>query len=399
MKMSIRSLAKDEKGQALILALILLAVGGLILAPLLAYMRTGLTAGGVCEVKMDELYAADAGVEDAVLKIQNNVDEVQYLYCGSGNHSWSYPEPCDPPFEVNGKNVAVTITWVNNVTNGATYEIISRATTSNNSGTTIKSYIDAEFVVRNLLDNAITSQGNIDLGSNSIVNGNVQYGGSLTGGGTVSGIQIPEAYANWPSANNLSNYYLANVTGAPDPGSSIDIKDTKIIGRCYGHGDLTIDNSGDPATLTLQGTVYIDGNLAFNESGSHNYTINLNGQTIFATGKITFPSVGQGKTPHVSVTGSGCIIAIGYIDFWPSISGSSTDFVFVMSIGGYVDFKPSGNFYGSLAGDVKVDLQPKCTTTWTPWQGRGINFPIEDYSYQTGIVGTATIRTWEVSPL
>jgi hypothetical protein len=108
------------------------------------------------------------------------------------------------------------------------------------------------------------------------------------------------------------------------------------------------------------------------------------------TGNITFPA------HEVSISGSGCIIAIGDIDFQPVMQGSSTDFVFVMSIDGKVWFKPQGDFSGSLAGDANVDLQPGCTMTWTPWQGRGLNLP--DFAYQSDAVSEVAIRTWEVNP-
>jgi hypothetical protein len=387
MKIAMKSLTRDEKGQTLILALILLIVGGLIIAPLLAYMNTGLLAGGVYERKTAELYAADAGVEDAVLKIQYQVPKVQGLFCGSSNHTYPYNIA-----DVNGKSVAVTITWVNNVTDGATYQIISRAT-ADSSGTTIKSYVDAEFAVMNLFDNAITSQGNIDLGSNSIVNGSVQYGGSLSGGGTVNGTQTPEAYANWPNCTALSSYYLGQVnTTNPGP-NNINVDGmTVTLEPSYINGDLSVDGKNN-GVLKPTGTVYVNGSVTFNQSGNNGYTLNLSGQTIFATGSISFPS------NHVSVAGSGCIIACGDVKFQPGMSSSPNDFVFVMSVSGKVTFSPSGTFYGSLAGDVKVDLQPNCKMNWTSWQGRGINFPIEQYSYNPGVVQTVTIRTWEVSPL
>ncbi len=63
---------RDEKGQALILVLILLLIGSLIIAPHLGYMATGLKAGRVHEERMLELYAADAGVEDALYQIMND---------------------------------------------------------------------------------------------------------------------------------------------------------------------------------------------------------------------------------------------------------------------------------------------------------------------------------------
>ena len=60
---------KGESGQAFILVLIFLLVGSLMLPPLLSFMTTGLKASELYERKMDEVYAADAGVEDAIYKI------------------------------------------------------------------------------------------------------------------------------------------------------------------------------------------------------------------------------------------------------------------------------------------------------------------------------------------
>ena len=65
MKTIMKRLVRDEKGAALVLVLILLLISGLIIGPLLSYMGTGLITGGVYETRTDELYAADAGVEDA----------------------------------------------------------------------------------------------------------------------------------------------------------------------------------------------------------------------------------------------------------------------------------------------------------------------------------------------
>jgi hypothetical protein len=77
MKIAVKRLIRGERGQALILVLILLLVGGLVIAPLLDFMGTGLKVGkGVYENKMYETYAADAGVEHALslLKYDDLVD-------------------------------------------------------------------------------------------------------------------------------------------------------------------------------------------------------------------------------------------------------------------------------------------------------------------------------------
>ena len=395
----------------LALVLVLLVVGGLILAPLLGLMSTGLMAGQVYEKKTDELYAADAGVEDAMWRIKNGtipsgswVDDAR-----SGWQVYGYPKP----LTVGNKTVRVVVyrkDWDWTCGENFTYQILSTAVTDDGGGTaairsstTIESYVDAKIVVRNLLDNAITSQGTIDLGNpQTIVDGDIQWDGSpLEGQGEVSGNRTPERYEIWPDSTVLSNYYKAKAQpeNATDPGESIHINqlNPKTIGPSYRHGDLDIYNQGGPQTLTLQGTVYVEGDLKFHEPGNAAaYTIDLGNHTIFVTGHIEFPPAG-GQS-NVDIKGSGCIIAIGYIDFWPSISGSSTDFVFVMSIGSYVDFKPNGDFYGSLAGDLRVDLGSGCHITWTPWEGSGIDFPVNDYAYASQIVETLTIRTWEINP-
>ena len=70
----LKDLVKKERGQAFILALIMLLVGGLIIAPLMGFMATGLIAGQAIEEKVNEVYAADAGIEDAIWKIINSND-------------------------------------------------------------------------------------------------------------------------------------------------------------------------------------------------------------------------------------------------------------------------------------------------------------------------------------
>jgi hypothetical protein len=407
MKTIMKGSIRDQKGAAVLsLVLILLVVGGLILTPLLGLMSTGLMAGQVYEKKTDELYAADAGVEDAIWRIGNESIPRGSWVTSDDRPDWDvyhYPKP----LTVNGKGVDVVVyrkDWDYTCGENLTYQIISTAVTDDDgstaalhSSTAVASYVDAKIVVRNLLDNAITSQGDISLGPNSIVGGDVQFGGNLTGAGSVNGTETPEKYAIWPDGGDLSDYYLGNVTGAPDPGDSYDVSgQTKTEGPWYRNGDLKIDNTvNNPGRLILGGTVYVAGNLDFQQPGGKDYTIDLNGKTIFATGRITFPEAKD----KVYITGSGCIIAMGRIDFWPSISSESTDdFVFVLSTGSYIDFKPNGDFCGSLAGDVRVDLASKCHMTWTEWRRSGIDFPVADYAYASQIVKSLTIRTWEINP-
>jgi hypothetical protein len=56
----------DEKGQALVWVLIMLALAGLIIAPLLGFMGSGVKISQAHKEEMLRLYAADAGVEYAL---------------------------------------------------------------------------------------------------------------------------------------------------------------------------------------------------------------------------------------------------------------------------------------------------------------------------------------------
>ena len=107
MKIVVKRSRRGEKGQAMVLVLILLVVGGLVIAPLLDFMGTGLKVGEeVYENKMYEIYAADAGVEDGLCQIKyDGMDDFdgynEYDY--SSNWTYSLNE------SVNGYNVDVTI--------------------------------------------------------------------------------------------------------------------------------------------------------------------------------------------------------------------------------------------------------------------------------------------------
>ncbi|MEA1872661.1 MAG: hypothetical protein U9M91_04645, partial [Chloroflexota bacterium] len=281
MKTIVKQLIRDEKGASLVMVLILLLIGGLIIGPLLSYMGTGLITGEVYERRTAELYAADAGVEDAIWKIQRGEVPV----CSS-DPSRSYNIT-----DVNGKRVEYTIEYVG----AATYKITSVAVTADGgntaaiTGTAIESYVSAlSMNFSALLDHAIVSYDTIEVKPGNVVNGDVWLPDEDDLSIKPSSIE-PEAVINgevkdeddmtitWPTAEQLSGYYLDDVEGAPDPGDSIDIKYTDTIGPCYREGSLAVDNTGDEATLVLEGTVYVTGDLAFQQSGSHNYTINLNG--------------------------------------------------------------------------------------------------------------------------
>lgn len=392
MKAIMKTVTKGQDGNVLILVLVLLVVGGLILAPLLGLMGTGVLAGEVYENKTDELYAADAGVEDAIWKIKDNE-----LDC----YPYQYPEP----LVVNNKNVSVTISRQDldpTCAQELRYHIISTATSEHGSSTTIDAQMSVSYMdLSALLDNAIVSDNTITLKGDTVVNGDVwlpdendlSMDAHVTLNGTVK--DQDDMSLVWPTAEQFSSYYMEDVEGAYDPGSFIDIKDLypKTIGPWYREGSLGVDNTGDPDTLVLEDTIYVAGNLEFIQPGaSHNYTIDLNGHTIFVEGDFTLAST------SIGIVGSGCIIAVGDVNFQPNIVGEGDDFVLVMSITGETFVHPSGDFTGCIVGDAHVQLQPGSTISWISPEGKGLDVPlgVGDDDRLPPVTGLG-IESWEIS--
>jgi hypothetical protein len=88
----IRSVKDEQRGYVYILALIFMVIGALMIPPLLDFMGTGVWSGPIFEQKTDELYACDAGVDDAIWQIKyENLSTIfptydEYDY----SNTWSY---------------------------------------------------------------------------------------------------------------------------------------------------------------------------------------------------------------------------------------------------------------------------------------------------------------------
>ena len=417
MKIVVRRLIRDEKGQVLVLALILALVGGLIVAPLLAYMGTGLITGEVYERRTDELYAADAGVEDAVWKIQHQVTEVRELSCGGGGKSWSYNAS-----DVNGKSVHVTITSVN-VADNVTYSYrVESTATGDGSGTEIEAYVASlHGNFSGVMDHIITIGDDLtDKQLDDLLNdlkkvglycregceeecedgcGEVYDYDNIPGGCEGCGVVYNYPDEGWPPADVLAQYYWLDVAGeTPYDSDTLDLNGfDEERGPFYRDGELEITNSDNtPATLTLTGTIYITGDTLINPN--KDMTIDLNGNTIFVSSNHTKADDGKYALDigtKCTVLGPGVIIAVGDIYFAPKGDvGSNEEPVFVLSVSGKTLLQPSGDIYGAVAGSVDVDVQPGAepNITYPPGGFGDLNFP-----GSSGAKIIYGIASWEVN--
>jgi hypothetical protein len=65
-------LRKKEDGVALVIVMIMMTVGSFLIIPTLNFVATSVNTGEVFEEKMEALYAAEAGVEDALWRMVND---------------------------------------------------------------------------------------------------------------------------------------------------------------------------------------------------------------------------------------------------------------------------------------------------------------------------------------
>ena len=382
---TLRAMVRNERGQVLPTVLVLLILGALLIIPALDYGSTSLTSSRVTEKKEMELYAADSGVTDAVYWLQED---------GETGGRWNYVDPVweRDTYELNDRTVDATIEDLG----GNTYKVTSEAASAEGGSTTIESvvvlaYYDFGF----LLENAITSNQTISIAPGGIVNGDVQLPdpddldnkGTLNGGVNNETIEWPpaQAFMDWfwdrlmEQGGTLYDDDLYLILGNPTESSPEE------IGPMYTNGPLTIKGKG---WVDLMGMLYIKGDLTFNPTPT--MYLKLNGQTIFAEGEIDIGT-------DVNIIGSGCIVAVGDINFQPTIpAGSEDNCIITMSITGQTWLKPSGDYYGCVVGNSNVDLQPGYSLNYVNPEGFGLIFPQGEGS--SGDPGTTvTVATYNIS--
>jgi len=252
MKSMLNELIRNEKGQALVAVLGFLVIGGLTIAPLLAYMSTGLGAGQVYEEDMVEFYAADAGVELALWNLMSGELDVP-----QGGQS------ALPQFTMNKKTVEVTI----NDVGAPTYRITSIATSDNSSSTRIEAsvdvtlgFFDSDFTIfegnfqlgpGEEFEGHVWSEGNAQLDISGRVTGNVYAGGNvqLDIGAIIEG----DVYAE----GNVQLYAEAQIIGNICAGGDVQLDtNAQIAGNVYAGGNVQLY-----AGAIIDGDVYTNGNV------------------------------------------------------------------------------------------------------------------------------------------
>jgi Tfp pilus assembly protein PilX len=225
LKLRVKRALSAQKGQALVLVLVLVLLAGLIIAPLLNLMGTGIKTNSVFENRTAYLYAADAGVQDAVWQLKH----------GNFVPTAGFPAT-SPALTVNGKteNVTIslfdaltpvfkivavsgTVTVTSYVAGGSGISLFSNAlcslagNISASGGCSVQSGplngAAAVFAVGSInlspsafINGSAYATSSITLGSSTAINGTATATGTIGGTGTVSGAKTPGAPTQTPPA-------------------------------------------------------------------------------------------------------------------------------------------------------------------------------------------------------
>ncbi len=371
---------RGESGQILPAALVMLVLGTFLVIPVISLMTTNLSNTRLIDQASLELYAADAGVENMIWNVKQDVG----ILPAEG-------DTIAKNIQDQSLNGMSTITTTMTNMGSRMYRINSVATRPGGHNSEVEAYINC-LNFANLLEGAITSNGDITV-QNAEVHGAVFYADDphISPTATLDTPPVKVTQTNWPTWEDLQPLYWSQVEDNHFAFNQINAEDYPTLGPIHvdGTGNLSIDCNTIGAMITINQTIYVPGNLAFNQSGSKNYILNLNNGTLFVGGTISMPA------QRIDIIGSGCIIANGDIQFQPGTSaGSPDDYILVMSLSGKTTMQPGGNFYGSLVGSSEVDLKPGGYLEYTDPDNHDLNFPGLQIGGEVPFSGEGTIVSY-----
>jgi len=270
----------SESGQALVLALILLALGALLIIPTLNLTNTSAKYHQLIGSKTLEGYSADAGMEYALCK----------LYNAPGEYSVT---PLDESFNLNGRTVSVTA----NYTGSGRYKLTSTATSADGRSTTIEANVNLSagvflYALASKNDLLIQSQtvvtsspvpGNGDIcsngaitltGSKAVIYGDARAVGAINADpGQIQGLRYPY-YDPVVFPGDYTQLYKTMAQETGDIRESETISTTQPLGPVYYNGDLTVQGN---TVVYLTGTIYVTGKLKVTGGarfeGEHNIAV------------------------------------------------------------------------------------------------------------------------------
>jgi predicted acyltransferase (DUF342 family)/uncharacterized protein (UPF0333 family) len=248
-----KKIIMEQKGQALVAVLILLAIGGLLMVPTLGYVSTSLKAHQVSETKTMELYAADSGVEDAIYwLIQGKPQGGDWSWNGSTGERISYVR--------NDCIVNVSLEVLPEANN---YKISSLATSSRGS-TKVLSLVWAITWFQgdhNFSNTNPPPEGDIHVEGDVSFSNNVQFTGDLTCSGSVTTMNNAVITGRIWASGDVVMENNSEIHGTLCSGGDITLGNGCVLTgeiRLWNGGTISIVEAG----AYVDANVWVDGNLS-----------------------------------------------------------------------------------------------------------------------------------------
>jgi cytoskeletal protein CcmA (bactofilin family) len=285
MKNTMKLAMRDEKGKVVIMALVLLVVGGLVLTPLLGLMSTGLASVQLYDKKMQEYYAADSGMELGILALPDGtVEPFQFNECdvevmiGEEVFDGERRAAFDLAEEHRVFRIDSTASWM-----------------GGDTSTTVECYYaiavnytcvpDPDLPPEGWTWTDYSGSGNIYgdvyviVEANGIVDGNIAEGANVWNEGGLS------------TTGNVEKWSTVNVNGDAlfsGTGNIVDGATVLVFGDCEIAGNIKLSEVYVSGNLTLNGDVqlshvYVGGNLIAGGS------TNIQNSTVYVGGDLTIP--------------------------------------------------------------------------------------------------------------
>ncbi|BAS32230.1 DUF7305 domain-containing protein [Dehalococcoides mccartyi] len=345
----IKKLIKGEKGASLAIALIFLAIGAIMLPPLLMLIGSGLQQGTAIEERTAGIYDSDAGVEWAINLIKTGGEGVTDAYGNIGLPNEQDSIRIYNLSDLNGSTVEVTLTY-----HGKGYYTVDSKASLNGKSITTQATLKYQLSGGGLFDNAITAlngdiefakdafvtsapgsdqgniiaNGNINIGRNTVIEGSAIASGSITGfvGYIEQGYyeDTPVSFPTLDTSIFMTKAMIAsngNIELASNyiTGGTITV-DTRLLGNLSPNNNKTLIVNGN---LYIEGSfssskdfsfefggeaLYIGGNLDFSKNAEVKFT-NPNGCTIYVAGEIKISKDIQFDGPYTLVANGDIYLA------------------------------------------------------------------------------------------
>jgi len=277
---ALKTVNREQKGQMLLIVLILLLVGALIIPPTINYAGSSLIFHRVTERKAEQLYAADSGVEDGLHWLING-KPAEWLWTWDGDLGSGTRDP----YTLNNSDVNVAVDKLGGQGPNI-YKITSVASSTDGSITVLTTawaitwiegdheydiqapppegdiHINGDCTIQGVsVSGNLTAAGNVTIRTTGAIEGNVNIDGSLelANNGTVTGEIV---CVTGDITMNNSGPIDANIHFLGDDCTftlNNDSADNKVSGNIWADGNLTILMSHQS---NIAGNIYApDGNI------------------------------------------------------------------------------------------------------------------------------------------